>query len=121
MIYRLIADAAMTAHFGFLVFLVVGGFLAWRWRWLIWPHLAAAAWGGGTVVFGFPCPLTDLENWGRSMAGGQTLTSSGFIDHYLTGVVYPAEHLELIQAGVAVIVLASWIGLAARVTRAPKP
>lgn len=107
----------MVAHFGFLVFLVVGGFLAWRWRCVFWVHLAAAAWGAGTVAFGFPCPLTDLENWGRAEAGQETLASSGFIDHYLTGFVYPAEHLRLIQAMVAVVVVCSWAWLAVLVTR----
>ncbi len=29
--YRLLADAAMVAHFLFLAYLVMGGFMAWRW------------------------------------------------------------------------------------------
>ena len=39
-----------------------------------------------------------------------TLPPSGFIDHYLTGVVYPQQHETLIQLGVAVAVAISWVG-----------
>lgn len=84
--YRLLADATMVVHAGFLVYLVVGGFLAWRWRWAIWPHVAAAAYGLGIVTVGWDCPLTHVENWARARAGLEMLPSSGFIDHYLTGV-----------------------------------
>ena len=31
MLHRLLADGVMATHFGYLVYLVVGGFLAWRW------------------------------------------------------------------------------------------
>ncbi|MFL0580694.1 DUF2784 domain-containing protein [Dietzia sp. 179-F 9C3 NHS] len=112
--YRLLADATMLLHAGFLVYLVVGGFLAWRWRRLIWPHLACAAYGLGIVVIGWDCPLTHVENWARERAGRETLPSSGFIDHYLTGVVYPAEHLLTAQLAVAACVLVSWEGVAVR-------
>ncbi|MGO1834667.1 MAG: DUF2784 domain-containing protein [Actinomycetaceae bacterium] len=108
--YRLVADVAMGLHFAFLAYLVVGGFLAWRWRRTIWLHLAVAVWGVGSVVIGYDCPLTHAENWGRAHAGGQTLPSTGFIDHYLTGVVYPQDNLVLVQVAVAVIVVISWIG-----------
>ncbi|WP_264674503.1 DUF2784 domain-containing protein [Thermobifida fusca] len=46
---------------------------------MFWPHLAAAAYGLGTVVVGWPCPLTRLENWARSKAGQQGLDPGGFI------------------------------------------
>ena len=110
--YRLLADVAMTLHAGFLVYLVIGGFLAWRWRWTIWPHIACAAYGLGIVVIGWECPLTHVENWARERAGQETLPASGFIDHYLTGVIYPADHLLTAQLAVAVTVLISWAGLA---------
>ncbi|WP_216695138.1 DUF2784 domain-containing protein [Dietzia psychralcaliphila] len=110
--YRLIADAAMVLHAAFLVYLVVGGFLAWRWRWAFWPHLSTAAYGLGIATVGWDCPLTHVENWGRASAGQEMLPSSGFIDHYLTGVIYPAEHLFTAQLAVAATVLVSWTGLA---------
>lgn len=107
--YRLIADVAMLLHFAFLAFMVVGGFLAWRWPWVIWPHLATAAYGLFNVLIGWECPLTHVENWGRERAGDAGLPATGFIDHYLAGVIYPQEHETLIQLGVAVVVVISWV------------
>ncbi|WP_442791046.1 DUF2784 family protein [Nocardia sp. NBC_01327] len=34
----------------------------------------------------------------------------GFIDHYITGVLYPRSALDLVRVLVAVCVLASWVG-----------
>ena len=41
--YRLLTTLILVLHFGFLVYLVVGGFLAWRWPRTLWLHLVAAA------------------------------------------------------------------------------
>ena len=107
--YRVLAEAAMAAHFVFLAYVVTGGLLAWRWPKAIWPHLAAAGWGLAVTVLGLRCPLTWVEDHARRRAGEQGLTT-GFIDHYLTGVVYPARYLGLIQIVVGVIVAGSWLG-----------
>jgi hypothetical protein len=32
MIYRMLAEGLLVVHGAYLAFLVVGGFLAWRWR-----------------------------------------------------------------------------------------
>lgn len=115
--YRLLADAVMVVHFGFLGYVVLGGFLAWRWLWALLPHLLAAGWGGLTV--GFPatlaCPLTAWEDSARRAAGQQGLPASGFIDHYLEGVVYPERYTGLIQGSAAVVVLVSWVGAYRRI------
>jgi uncharacterized protein DUF2784 len=111
--YRLLADATMALHFGFLAYVVTGGFLAWRWRRAIWPHLLLAGWGFSTIVFRLNCPLTYLEDWARRRAGEAGLTA-GFIDHYLTGVVYPERYAGLVQALAATAVAVSWLGVALR-------
>ena len=112
--YRLVADAAMVAHFSFLAYLVVGGFIAWRWPWTIWTHIAVVLYGLFNVIVGWPCPLTHVENWGRARAGEATLPGTGFIDHYIAGVVYPQDNEALVQALVAAVVLTSWIGFVIR-------
>lgn len=112
--YRVIADVAMVLHFAFLAFMVVGGFLAWRWSWVIWPHIATAAYGLFNVIVGWPCPLTHVEDWGRERAGDATLPATGFIDHYLTGVIYPDDRLREVQLALAVVVAVSWIGFVLR-------
>ncbi|GAA4922249.1 DUF2784 domain-containing protein [Nonomuraea thailandensis] len=112
--YRLLADAAMVVHFSFLVYMAVGGFLAWRWRRTIWAHLAVAAWGVLSVVTGVECPLTLAEDWARQGAGQEGLPASGFIDHYIEGVIYPQEYTNLARLGVAVLVLFSYVGYVLR-------
>jgi len=110
MLYRLLADATAVLHFAFVAYVVVGGFLAWRWPRTLWLHLLAVGWGFGTVLVGYDCPLTHLEDWSRRRAGEDGLPSSGFIDHYLTGVIYPESALELVRVLVAICVITSWTG-----------
>ena len=116
MLYRLLADAVMLAHFGFLVFLVLGGFLAWRHFWVLVPHIAAVGWAALSVA-GMDCPLTVWEDDLRRLAGVQGLPR-GFIDTYLTGVVYPETFLRPAQFLVAALIGTSWAGLAVRHGRA---
>ncbi|MGH3568462.1 MAG: DUF2784 domain-containing protein [Pseudonocardia sp.] len=118
MAYRFLADLVMVVHFGFLVYLALGGFLAWRYRRLIVAHLAAAGWGAVSVTLGVACPLTAWEDQARRLAGEQGL-SRGFIDTYLTGVIYPEQHLVATQLLVALLVLTSWVGFA--LTRPRRP
>jgi Protein of Unknown function (DUF2784). len=108
-----LADATMVLHFTFLVYVVVGGFLAWRWPWTIVTHLAAATWGVLIIARNLTCPLTPLEDYFRKRAGEEGL-SGGFIDTYLTGVVYPEEHVDVVRALVAIVVAVSWAGLVVR-------
>jgi hypothetical protein len=111
--YRLLADAAMVAHFGFLAYVVAGGFLAWRWPHAIWPHVLLAGWGGSAILFHLNCPLTFLEDWARRRAGEPGLPK-GFIDHYLTGVAYPQRYAALIQVLVVAVVALAWTGVVVR-------
>lgn len=117
MLYRLVADATLVTHLLFILYVVLGGFLAWRLPWTIVVHVTAVAWGFGGIVIGYDCPLTHLENWARLQAGQEGLPSTGFIDHYLTGVIYPESAIGLVQILGATLVLASWLGFAYLHTR----
>lgn len=112
--YAWLATTALVAHLLFLVYLAVGGFLAWRWPRTIWLHAAVVLWGAGSVLVGYGCPLTGLERWARERAGRARLSEGGFIDHYLTGVVYPERWLVAAQVAVGVLVAVSWLGLRRR-------
>ncbi|GGO75287.1 DUF2784 domain-containing protein [Nonomuraea cavernae] len=114
MMYRLIADAAMVVHFAFLAYLALGGFIAWRWRRTIWTHLAVVGWGLISIVTGVDCPLTYVEDWARRQAGLEGLPPTGFIDHYLEGVVYPEAYTNVARLAVAVVVLFSYVGYVLR-------
>lgn len=111
--YLVIADTAMVLHFAYLGFLIVGGFLAWRWPKVFWAHLLCGAWAFGTILIGFPCPLTDLEDWARVRGGREPLVATGFIDHYIVDVLFPAEQKDLVEILVLILIAISWIVLAA--------
>jgi len=111
-----LADGVAVVHFAFLVFVVVGGFVALRRPWVFWPHLAAAAWGAVIVVFGVECPLTHLENVLRRHAGEAEL-AGGFIDTYVEGVIYPERFVAEARLLVAAAVVTSWVLLAHRLAR----
>jgi hypothetical protein len=106
--YDWLVTAALSLHFAYLVYVVLGGFLAWRWPKAWFVHLAAAGWGILIVGEFVDCPLTWAENWAREKAGRARVP--GFIDHYITGVIYPEQYLHQVQVAVAVVVLGSWIG-----------
>ncbi len=98
MAYQVLADAVLMIHASFAIFVVTGGFLALRWRRLIWLHLPAAIWGAAVEFKGWLCPLTPLENSLREMAG-QAKYEGGFIYHYLGAALYPASLTHTLQIG----------------------
>lgn len=121
MIYSALADVTVVVHVAFVVYVVAGGFLAWRFPRTIWLHACAAAWGFASIVVGIECPLTALENWARLHAGDTALPSTGFIDHYLTGVIYPDSALGTVRLLAASAVVVSWVGFVVLRTRSKAP
>lgn len=109
-LYLVAVALTVAVHFAFLGYLIVGGLLALRWRRTIWLHVAAVVWGVGIVLLRFDCPLTWLEQRARHAAGMAPLPPEGFIDHYITGVLYPAKDVGVVQVLVFAVVIASWIG-----------
>lgn len=88
-LHRLAADLVLVVHLGFILFVVFGGFLALRRRWVAWIHLPVAAYGAAIELVGWVCPLTPLENRLRR-AAGQEAYEGGFIEHYLVPLIYPS-------------------------------
>lgn len=111
---RGVAVATLVAHLGFSALVVLGGYLAWLQPWVLWLHLPALAWAIAGQLRNLPCPLTDLENWGRVHGEWSPLTPTGFIDHYFTGVLYPASWKARMPFIVLAVVLVSWVGLLLR-------
>jgi Protein of Unknown function (DUF2784) len=107
--YRLLASVVVVVHYGVLGYIVGGGFLALRWRWTIWTHLAACAWGVAIVtVPSLECPLTALQNW-AAHRGGEAEYAGGFINRYVENVIYPARFTPAVQLIVGLAVLGSWL------------
>ena len=104
MLARLAADLFVVLHLAFVTFVVVGGFLAWRWRRLAWLHVPVALWGALIEITGWVCPLTTWEHSLRRTAG-QGGYSGSFIDHYLLPVLYPSGLTREMQVALAVFVI----------------
>jgi Protein of Unknown function (DUF2784) len=104
MLYRVLADSAVLLHTAFVAFVMLGGFLAWRWRPLVWLHVPCAVWGVLIEYGGWICPLTPLENELRRRAGLDGY-AAGFIEHYMIPVLYPAGLSRPTQAVLGTLVL----------------
>ena len=103
MLYGVLATLVLILHAAFVAFVVLGAFLVSRWKRLAWIHLPAVAWGALTEFAGIVCPLTPLEVSLRRLAG-QAGYEGGFIEHYLTALLYPEGLTRDLQF---------WLGLGA--------
>jgi hypothetical protein len=103
-LYRLLANAVVVFHALFILFVLFGGFLAWRWRWVAALHLPCAVWGMLIEYRGWICPLTPLENTLRAKAGEHGY-SGGFVEHYLLPAIYPSGLTSRVQVVLGTFVL----------------
>ena len=101
----LLADALLLLHAGFIAWAAFGGLTVLRWPRLVWLHLPALAWGVWISASGGICPLTPLEQRLRVDAG-QEGWHGGFIEHYLTAIIYPDGLTRSMQALLAALLLA---------------
>lgn len=104
--YSWLADLILCMHAGFVLFVISGGLLVLRWRWIAWLHLPAAAWGAFVEFSGWICPLTPLENWLR-VQGGEVSDEQDFTVRYLLPILYPEDLTRGLQLllGTVVVVL----------------
>lgn len=101
----MLADAVLLLHLAFILFVVLGGLLVLRRPRLAWLHLPAVVWGAFIEFTGGVCPLTPLEVTLRQRAGEAGFTG-GFIEHYVTAVIYPGGLTRPTQVAFGVLVLA---------------
>ncbi len=106
MIEKIAADLIVLFHFAFILFVIIGGFLVIRWRWIIWLHIPCAVWGALIEFTGWICPLTPWENQLR-ISAGSTGYSGGFIEHYILPIIYPSGLTRELQVafGTGVIMI----------------
>jgi hypothetical protein len=112
----LLADLVLVLHLGFILFAVLGGTLALRWPKAALLHLPTALYGVLIEFVGWPCPLTPLENRLRE-AGGQNGYDTGFIEHYLAPIIYPASFGPPLQIVLGSLALAVNVAIYAWVIR----
>jgi len=124
MIDHLLAGAVITIHAAFVLFVVAGGFIALRWRRLVWVHVPAAVWGVLIEYGGWICPLTPLENTLRARAGVAGY-SGGFIEHYILRTLYPSgldAHARVALGSLALLVnVAAYTLIIRRHARSRRP
>ena len=99
-LFLVLADLVLVVHLLFIGFVVFGGFLALRWRGLVFFHLPALVWGLLVEALGWICPLTPLENRLRLM-GGEPGIGGDFLAHYLTRLIYPPDLTRVDQIWLA--------------------
>lgn len=105
MLYRFLADAVVVLHFGFVLFVVLGGLFALRWPRAVWLHLPAVVWGAGIEFLGGICPLTPFEIRLREL-GGEAGYAGGFVEHYVLPVLYPealTRDIQYILGGIVIL------------------
>lgn len=121
--FRLAALVVVLAHLAYVVFVVAGGYLAWRRPALVRFHLLAVAISAGLALAALDCPLTEIEK-SLLRRAGETPYRGGFIEHYLVepvaGPMTPGLRLGLRVVTVAVVVLA-YAGLAYRLRGGTRP
>ncbi len=103
--YEFLAELTVLFHFLFVLYVLFGGLLLFRWFKLIWLHMLAMLWGFYILFTATLCPLTPLEKWFRMQADLETY-EGGFISHYLIPLLYP-DNLGAPLRLVATVVLLS--------------
>ena len=98
------ADLIVLLHFAFILFVVFGGFIVLRWKWIALLHIPSAAWGVLVESFGWICPLTPLELHFRE-AAEESLYSGDFVDRYITPIIYPEGLTREMQVALAVAIV----------------
>ncbi|HEX6999829.1 MAG TPA: DUF2784 domain-containing protein [Gammaproteobacteria bacterium] len=120
--YQLLADLVLTLHFAVVVFIVgalplivVGNRAGWSWvnhGWFRAVHLAAIAVVAVSSWVGIECPLTTLERWLRREAGSPAYGEEGFIEHWLTRLLFyegPWWAFAVAYTLFALLVVAVWL------------
>lgn len=97
-LYAIAADAVLVLHFAIVLF-VVGGLVlvlagnAAGWRWVNdlgfrLAHLAAIAIVVAESWLGVTCPLTSWESWLRVQAGSAGYGGGGFVETWVTRLLF---------------------------------
>lgn len=77
--HRVLADLVLVVHFGFVLFVALGGLLVLRWPRLAWIHLRRLA--------------------------GEAGYAGGFIEHYVPAALYPGGLTRVAQVVLGTLVL----------------
>jgi len=105
-----LADVTMWAHFAALVYIGLGGFLAWRWPKTIFVHVFFAAWGVAINTLPIVCPLTAAEDYFRGQQGLGPLPG-GFNEYYIYDDLIPRSLLPVVGIVAVIALVVSYVGV----------
>ena len=106
MIYSFLADLLVVFHLVFILYVIAGALLIFKWPKTLWLHLPSCFWGITVELTGWICPLTPLEIQLRILAGEEGYTGS-FIEQYLIPIIYPSgltREVQMLLGGTVLIV-----------------
>ena len=106
MIYSFLADLLVVFHLVFILYVMAGALLIFKWPKTLWLHLPSCFWGMTVEFSGGICPLTPWEIQLRRLAGEEGYTGS-FIEHYLISIIYPSgltREVQMVLGGSVLIV-----------------
>ncbi|MCA1692405.1 MAG: DUF2784 domain-containing protein [Actinobacteria bacterium] len=102
--YRLAAAFAVALHLAYIVFVLAGGFAAWKWPRLLRLHLPSLAVSAALAITGMECPLTGVEKGLRRLAGDAPY-DGGFVSHYIVEPIHAAGTTPPIRTGLRIAVI----------------
>ena len=106
MIYSFLADLLVVFHLVFILYVMAGALLIFKWPKTLWLHMPACFWGMTVEFTGWICPLTPWEIRLRRLAGEEGYSGS-FIEHYLIPIIYPSgltREVQMLLGGTVLIV-----------------
>ena len=104
MLHQVLIDLTILFHFLWILFIVFGLFLVWKWPKVAFVHLGGLLFSLVLNLFGWYCPLTYLENYLITSSSG-TAYGNSFIAHYLVPIVYPDLPENIIRISEIIFVL----------------
>ncbi|MEV4311686.1 DUF2784 domain-containing protein [Actinocrispum sp. NPDC049592] len=106
-----LTGVVVAVHFAALIYIGLGGFLAWRWPKSIFVHIFFAAWGVAiNTVPGLLCPLTTAEDYLRAQRGLGPLPG-GFNEYYIYDHLIPRSLLPVVAVVAVVLLVVSYVGV----------
>lgn len=99
--YRTLADGVVLVHFGWILFLIFGGYWGAKYRVVRILHIGGLCFALTLQVFDWYCPLTHLEAWLRWRDDHIQILERSFIIHYVEKLVY----LEVSRLTVLILTL----------------
>ena len=88
MLYKILADIVVLIHFLWILFLIFGAVAGIRNKTIKIIHISGLVFAFVIQIFGWYCPLTDLEVWLRSKHDASLAYAGSFIIHYVEGLIY---------------------------------